>query len=94
MALSDLRMSGDRALAQQATAALLAALLAPDAPRALAVGERFAALDRVLAARYRECARVPAPELATGYRPGRLIDGERVQVVYALAASDGRAVPP
>jgi hypothetical protein len=94
MALSDLRMSGDRALAQQATAALLAALRAPDAPRALAVGERFAALDRVLAARYRECARVPAPELATGYRPGRLIDGERVQVVYALAASDGRAVPP
>ena len=70
MALSDLRLSGDRALSRAGTAALLDALRSPSAPRALAVGEHFAALDRVLGERYRECARVPAPALATGYQPG------------------------
>jgi hypothetical protein len=85
MALSDLRMSGDRTLARRGTEALLAALRAPDAPRALAVGEHFDALDRVLAERYRECARVSAPTPASGYRPGWQSGGERLQIVYSLA---------
>jgi hypothetical protein len=83
MALSDLRMGGDRALARMGTEVLLHALSSPKAPAALAVGERFAVLQRVLERNYHECARLPAPELATGYRPGLLAAGERIQIVYA-----------
>lgn len=83
MALSDLRMGGG-ALARSGTAALLDWLASPAAPRALAVGARFPALDRVLAERYRECLRVPAPPLATGHTPGLLDAGGRWQVVYCL----------
>ena len=85
MALSDLRMSGDDALADRATHVLLAALQSPHAPRALAVGERFPGLTRVLAAHYRECARLPAPELASGYRPGLQVDSLRLQIIYTRA---------
>ncbi|MFI5307403.1 MAG: hypothetical protein ACHQ53_08635 [Polyangiales bacterium] len=83
MALSDLRLGRDRGLAAEGTDTLLQALRSPDAPAAIAVGEHFPALDRVLEQRYHECTRLPAPDLATGYSPGRA-DGHRsVQVVYA-----------
>jgi hypothetical protein len=84
MALSDLRMARSTGLGELGTRALLAALRAADAPVAIAVGEHFPALDRVLAERYRECALLPAPQLATGYQPGRAVGDARTQVVYAL----------
>lgn len=83
MALSDVRLGADRALAREASMALLDALRAPDAPVALAVGEHFPALDRALLARYRECARVPAPQLATGYQPGA--GAARQQIIFTRA---------
>jgi hypothetical protein len=91
MALSDLRLSDDEALSRAGTAALLGALRAPSAPRALAVGEHFAELDRVLGERYRECERLPAPALATGYQPGRVEHGRRVQIVYTLASGPAQS---
>jgi hypothetical protein len=81
MALSDVRMGSDRELAGTATAAVLAALRSPDAPGALALGERFPALERTVLAEYRECARMTAPQLATGYRPGA--GRARLQIIYA-----------
>lgn len=83
MALSDLRMSKDIRLARAGTAALLSTLDSQRAPAALAVGEVFPALERVLVQRYHECARVPAPRLATGYSPGLFVDRQLVQIVYA-----------
>lgn len=83
MALSDLRMATGSTLARDATGALLAHLRAPSAPAAIAVGESFAALDRVLAQHYRLCAEVPAPVPATGYVPGARGANGRVQRVYA-----------
>jgi hypothetical protein len=70
MALSDLRMGEGRELGRAGTDALLDTLRSPAAPAAIAVGERFPALERVLAERYRLCAELPAPALATGYIPG------------------------
>jgi hypothetical protein len=85
MALSDLRLTGDTALARAGTRALLDALRAPDAPRALAVGETFAELQAVLDKRYEHCEDVPAPRLPTGYQPGvRLDRSELHQRIYAL----------
>lgn len=81
MALSDLLLAGDTPLSRAGVAALLERLRGESAPPVLVVGERFDALDTVLARRYVECARVPAPMLVTGHRAGR--DGE--QVVYRLA---------
>lgn len=88
MALSDLRMGHNLSLARDGTRALLSALTSPAAPEALAVGERFPALSRVLAQTYHECARVPAPRLASGYQPGMPVARGRVQVVYARGALD------
>ena len=85
MALSDLRMAADSPLGALGTRALLDALQAPGAPAALAVGEHFPELDRVLAQRYQPCATLPAPRLATGYQPGRVQAGRQVQVVYRRA---------
>ncbi len=90
MALSDLRMGRDRVLARAGTAAMLDALASPQAPAAVAVGERFAALQRVLQRHYHECARVPAPTPATGYRPGLFTPGGLVQIVYARGAAASR----
>ena len=59
------------------------ALQADDAPAAMAVGRRSEALSAVLRARYRECARVPAPPLATGHQPGIILDRHLVQVIYS-----------
>lgn len=85
MALSDLRLSGDTALARAGTRALLDRLRAPDAPRALAVGTAFAELEAVLAERYEHCEDVPAPRLPTGYSPGvRLARAEIQQRIYTL----------
>lgn len=81
MALSDLRLGADRALARAATLALLAELRGPRAPDAIAIGERFPALEHVVSEHYRECARVPAPELASGYQPGA--GRPRLQIIYA-----------
>jgi hypothetical protein len=87
MALSDVRLGADRALARDATAAVLDGLRAPDAPDALAIGEHFPALDRVVLARYRECARVPAPQLATGFQPGA--GRPREQVIFTRVPAPG-----
>lgn len=85
MALSDLRLGGASALSVLGTNALLDALRGPRAPHAIAVGERFAELQRVLDERYTPCAELPAPRLPTGYQPGlRVADGELRQQVYAL----------
>jgi hypothetical protein len=83
MALSDLRMGQSRRLAQAGTAALLDALAAPDAPAAVAVGERFPALERALSARYRLCAELPAPAPPTGHVPGAPGPRGKLQRVYA-----------
>lgn len=83
MALSDLMLGSDASLARLGTDALIESLRGPDAPRALAVGQRFPALDRVLRTHYRECARVRAPALATGHAPGLRAEGRLWQVVYA-----------
>jgi hypothetical protein len=82
MALSDLMLATD-GLDRAGITAARKWLGAPDAPDALAIGESFAALDRVTATHYRECARVPAPPLATGYVPGRSDGGALWQVVHA-----------
>jgi hypothetical protein len=85
MALSDLRLTGDTALAHAGTRALLDALRAPGAPRAIAVGETFAELQGVLDTRYEPCEDVPAPRMPTGYQPGaRLLRSELHQRIYAL----------
>jgi hypothetical protein len=85
MALSDLRLGGASALSAAGTSALLDALRSPDAPHAVAVGERFPELQRVLDERYTPCAELPAPRLPTGYQPGlRGANGELRQQVYAL----------
>jgi len=85
MALSDLRLGGASTLSTTGTSALLDALRGPRAPQALAVGERFAELQRVLDERYTLCAELPAPRLPTGYQPGlRGANGELRQQVYAL----------
>jgi len=86
MALSDLRMGTNSELAARGTRALLGALASKDAPAAIAVGASFAELDRALAQRYRPCTVVRAPRLATGYQPGRMDGGFRVQVVYTRAS--------
>jgi hypothetical protein len=91
MALSDLRMARGSRLGALGTRALLDALSGPRAPAAIAVGEHFPALDRVLAERYRECAVLPAPRLATGYQPGRGVRGARTQVVYARRGATPQA---
>jgi hypothetical protein len=91
MALSDLRMGKDEALAAAGTSALLAALADSSAPAAIAVGTSFAQLDRTLARHYRRCALVRAPRMATGYQPGRMQDGARVLVVYARAPNTSPA---
>jgi hypothetical protein len=83
MALSDLQLGEDRAFARRATQAVLAELASDHAPAAVAIGEHFGALERVVRAGYRECARVPAPELATGYQPGS--GRPRVQIIYVRA---------
>jgi len=85
MALSDLQLGGPSPLAREATARVLDALDHGRGPAALAIGERFAALDRVLARAYTPCATLLAPRPPTGYVPGdpRGRGGERVQVVYA-----------
>jgi hypothetical protein len=83
MALSDLRMGEGRELGRAGTEALLDALRSPDAPAAIAVGERFPALERVLAERYRLCAELPAPALATGYVPGAPGPAGKLQRVHA-----------
>jgi hypothetical protein len=82
MAISDLRMSRDVAFRHAGTDALLSGIAASTAPAAIAVGETFPGLDRALRLHYHECARVPAPRLATGYSPGLIIDGHLFQVVY------------
>ena len=69
MALSDLRMAGRSAVGAAASASLLQRLSGPRAPEVVALGERFAALESVLAANYEVCDRRPAPPTATGYRP-------------------------
>lgn len=79
MALSDLRASGDPALERRATRALLDALAADDAPRALAVGPSFPDLDAELSRHYRVCARPAAPRLATGYQPPAPVVWQRVR---------------
>jgi hypothetical protein len=83
MALSDVRLGSDRALARSATQALLAELRSPHAPAALALGERFGALEHAVHAHYRECARLRAPPLATGYQPGT--GNPLLQIVYRRA---------
>jgi hypothetical protein len=83
MALSDLRMAEGSALAAAGTAALLDALRAGDAPAAVLAGETFPALAHVLAERYRLCAELPAPRLASGYTPGVRGPSGSVQRVYA-----------
>lgn len=85
MALSDLRLGGDTELARAGTRALLDALRGPNAPRAIAVGERFPELAAVLRERYALCADLTAPHMATGYEPGLpKHDAEPRQLVYAL----------
>lgn len=87
MALSDLRLGGDTPIAHAGTRALLDALRGPDAPAAIAVGERFPELEAVLAQRYTPCAELPAPRLPTGYQPGaRAPHGELRQEVFARRA--------
>jgi hypothetical protein len=87
MALSDVRLDEGSALAHDASAALIAELAAPSAPAAIAVGESFPELARVLAARYRPCTELPAPVLATGYVPGAPADqGRLLQRVYSLSS--------
>ena len=86
MALSDLMASDAPGLGRLGVEALISRLRSAAAPRALAVGERFERLDQVIAERYRECARVAAPRLPTGYQPGLRVGSERVQVVYRLEA--------
>jgi len=83
MALSDVRDGRDASLAAASTDALLHALSSSEAPSAIAVGEHFPALDRVLAARYTQCAQVRAPEMATGYGPGAIAGKQLVQNIYA-----------
>jgi hypothetical protein len=85
-------MAGGR-LAEQGTTALLARLGSSSAPRAVAVGERFPELDRLLAASYRECTRVASPPLATGYQPGLLERGRRRQVVFVPRTLEGGSDP-
>jgi hypothetical protein len=85
MALSDLQLGGaHEPLARAASTALLDALAHGRGPAALAVGEHFPALDRVLARAYVPCATVLAPWAASGYTPGatRGHAGTLVQVVY------------
>jgi hypothetical protein len=82
MALSDLRMGGGE-LARAGTTRVLAALRASQAPDAIAIGESFPALDAVLEQRYRVCAVLPAPTLATGYQPGLVEGSVRRQIVLA-----------
>jgi hypothetical protein len=90
MALSDLRLGDSAELARAGTSALLGALSAADAPAAIAVGERFAELDRALAAGYVPCAELPAPAPPTGYTPGDRTAAGRVQRVYARTAASAR----
>jgi 4-amino-4-deoxy-L-arabinose transferase-like glycosyltransferase len=87
MALSDVRLGGPSPLASAATRAVLDSLAGTAAPAALAVGERFAALDRVLEQHYQECAVLPAPRPPTGYAPGELRAGSLRQIVYARRGS-------
>jgi len=84
MALSDVRMGESRALARAASEVLLAELRSQDAPAAIAIGESFPALDRVIAERYQSCAEVPSPALATGYLPGAPGATGKLQRIYAL----------
>jgi hypothetical protein len=93
MALSDLRMGDDVELAPAGTNALLSALRSQRAPAALAVGERFPALQQVLAERYHECARMPSPRPATGYWPGLLVGNARMQIVYSRNAIEAVRAP-
>ena len=79
MALSDLQLGGPSALGSGATRALLDALREGRGPAALAVGERFGALDAALARAYAPCATLPAPIPPTGHTPAR-------QIVYARVA--------
>jgi hypothetical protein len=70
MALSDLSLGqGDPALDAAARAALLTHLRSKRAPHALAVGERFGALETLLDERYEPCEYVKAPPMPTGYQP-------------------------
>jgi hypothetical protein len=85
MALSDLQLSGPTAVSDAATTALIEALAAGRGPAALAVGERFAALDAALAERYVPCATLPAPTPPTGYVPADRRAREPRQIVYARA---------
>jgi len=48
------------------------------------VGGTFPALDRVIADRYRPCAELPSPPLATGYIPGVPRGAGKVQRIYVL----------
>lgn len=82
MALSDLRLAGPSPLARSATTALLDALAHGRGPAALAVGERFAALERALERAYTPCQTLAAPRPPTGYAPGERRDQRLVQVVY------------
>jgi hypothetical protein len=86
MALSDLHLGGGSALARSATSALLDALAAGRGPDALAIGERFAALDGVLARHYARCVELPAPVPPTGYVPGDRSRGAPLQIVYSRRA--------
>jgi hypothetical protein len=89
MALSDLRMGESRALAGAASKRLLDALCSQDAPAAIAVGESFPALDRVIAECYQPCAEVASPALATGYLPGAPGPTGKLQRIYTLRRGPG-----
>ena len=67
------------------TEALLARLRARGAPVAVAVGARFAALERTLETHYRLCFELRSPPLATGYQPGEWREGALVQQIYVRA---------
>jgi hypothetical protein len=82
MALSDLHLGGASALSRSATSALLDALAGGRGPDALAVGERFDALDAVLARHYVRCVELPAPVPPSGYVPGDRARGTPLQIVY------------
>jgi hypothetical protein len=70
MALSDLRMGTDEALAAAGTRALVTALERSDAPPSIAVSSTFPELTRVLAERYEPCESLPALQLPTGFEVG------------------------
>jgi hypothetical protein len=70
LALSDLRLAAAHGFGASATAALVSALSASDAPPSIAVSASFPELQAALDRHYAPCAELPALRLPTGYPLG------------------------